>query len=85
MTEFSSVEYNFVSEDGKMVSNAAYNSKVFGSGWFNADGKVVAMEGNGVKKDQDHDLVKVGAPDISGRPGALFASAFLKLIAWERS
>lgn len=58
LTEFGSVEYNFISEDGRMVSNAAYNNKVFGSGWLNADGKVVAMEA-GEGKNQDHGLVKV--------------------------
>lgn len=42
-TEFPSVLYNFVSDDGRMVSHSRYESKVFGSGWFNADGRVVVL------------------------------------------
>ncbi|CBJ30486.1 conserved unknown protein [Ectocarpus siliculosus] len=43
LTEFPSVLYNFVSDDGRMVSHSRYESKVFGSGWFNADGRVVVL------------------------------------------
>ncbi|CAN0029309.1 unnamed protein product [Scytosiphon promiscuus] len=61
LMNFPSVEYNFVSGDGRMVSHSRYESKVFGSGWFNADGRVVlvppsASDGAGEGR---RDVVKV--------------------------
>ena len=44
LTSFPNVEYNFRSSDGRMVSHSRYESKVFGSGWFNADGRVVPLK-----------------------------------------
>lgn len=43
LTKFGTVEYIFDADDGRMVSHAGYESKVFGSGWFNADGRVVPV------------------------------------------
>lgn len=43
LTKFGSVEYIFDADDGRMVSHAGFESKVFGSGWFNADGRVVPV------------------------------------------
>ena len=62
LTKFGSVRYDFVSDDGRMVSHAGYESPVFGSGWFSADGRVVtAPAGDGMAGDDDHqDVVKVG-------------------------
>lgn len=43
LTKFAPVEYVFNADDGRMVSHAGFESKVFGSGWFNADGRVVPV------------------------------------------
>lgn len=40
LTSFPIVDYYFPSEDGRMLSNARYESAVFGSGWLNADGRI---------------------------------------------
>lgn len=60
LTKFGSVQYNFVSDDGRMVSHAGYENAVFGSGWFNADGRVVVVPaGGGMAGDDQQDVVKV--------------------------
>lgn len=40
-TSFPSVEYDFTADDGRMVSHSRYESPLFGSGWLNADGRIV--------------------------------------------
>lgn len=65
LTKFGSVQYNFVAEDGRMVSHAEYENAVFGSGWFNADGRVVPVPaGDGMARDDQQDVVKVGGVTI---------------------
>ena len=69
LTKFPSVEYNFQSSDGRMVSHSRYESKVFGSGWFNADGRVVSLkqqqeikpraDDSSVVRRKDEEVVKV--------------------------
>lgn len=68
LTKFDTVEYVFDADDGRMVSHAGFESKVFGSGWFNADGRVVRVPPPasattaGVSDDegwQGQDVVKV--------------------------
>ena len=44
LTSFPHVEYNFQSSDGRMISHSRYESKLFGSGWLNADGRVVPLK-----------------------------------------
>lgn len=64
LTKFGSVQYNFVGDSGRMVSHAAYENAVFGSGWFNADGRVVPVPaGDGAAGDEQQDVVKVGGHD----------------------
>lgn len=68
LTKFSTVEYIFDADDGRMVSHAGFESKVFGSGWFNADGRIVRVPSPasattaGVKDEgrQGQEVVKVG-------------------------
>lgn len=61
LTKFGSVQYIFDSDDGFMVSHAGYENAVFGSGWFNADGRVVPVPaGDGMAGDGQQDVVKVG-------------------------
>lgn len=43
-TAFPIVDYYFPSEDGRMLSNARYESVVFGSGWLNADGRIEKLD-----------------------------------------
>lgn len=60
-TKFGSVQYNFDADDGRMVSHAGYENALFGSGWFNADGRVVPVPaGDGMAGDDQQDVVKVG-------------------------
>lgn len=44
LTRFPTVEYDFQSDDGRLVSHSRYESSIFGSGWFNADGRVVEVK-----------------------------------------
>lgn len=51
-----------MSDDGRMVSHSRYESKVFGSGWFNADGRVVVVPPSASDSDGDgRDVVQVSA------------------------
>lgn len=64
LTKFGSVQYNFVSDSGQMVSHAQFENPLFGSGWFNADGRVVTVPaGDGLTGGDQQDVVKVGKRD----------------------
>eukprot|EP00903_Cladosiphon_okamuranus_P014906 g13803.t1 len=61
-TKFGRVQYDFVSDSGKMVSHAEYENPLFGSGWFNADGRVVQVvpaAGDGMAGGDQQAVVKV--------------------------
>lgn len=61
-TAFPIVDYYFPSEDGRILSNARYESVVFGSGWLNADGRIEKLDdGSSVNTSEQG-----GAGDATG-------------------
>lgn len=54
LTSFPIVEYDFQSTDGRLVSHARYESSLFGSGWFNADGRVEVVKDESMKATSDN-------------------------------
>lgn len=66
LTSFPIVEYDFQSNDGRMVSHSRYESVLFGSGWLSADGRVAtlkhkssAIDSNNTGRRQKEETVKV--------------------------
>lgn len=81
LTKFGSVQYNFVSDDGRMVSHAGYDSAIFGSGWFNADGRVVLVPAaDGMAGEDQQDVVKVSTRWRSMAPLHLLATQARELL-----